>query len=335
MFIPELTERFQTQAATMENQSVLHFGSPDEELSALSSGAAICPIANWIRIRATGSDRAKFLHNFCTNDINGLPTGHCCEAIFTDVKARTLAYAFVLAEESSHEIWMPTESAEGLLQHLNRYIITEDVTVEAVDGDSTTFAVIGNKAIEIAETATEQTAEFNTCQLSESVASMCREWNHQPIVIVSVPAKSGLDCWNLLTAGEALPSGEWLFDHQRICEGLPIFGQDISSDNLAPEAGRNSQAISYTKGCYLGQEPIARIDAMGHVNKQIFKCEATADSADESPAPVMLSSVSKIGTGSKPALTMLAVKTVNGDENIMARASDGQTYRLKVTPAKA
>lgn len=335
MFTSDLVERFQSQSAQIKDHSVLHFGSPDKELNALSFGAVVCPIQNWIRIRATGSDRAKFLHNFCTNDINGLPTGHCCEAIFTDVKARVLAYAFVLAGKSSHEIWMPAESAEGLLKHLNRYIITEDVTIELIGSNYTTFAVIGNKAIEIAETASEQAAAFNTCQLSDHVASMCREWNQQPIVFVSVPAVSGLDCWARLTAGEAVPTGEWVFDHQRICEGFPIFDQDISADNLAPEAGRNSQAISYTKGCYLGQEPIARIDAMGHVNKQIFKCEATEDSANESSAPVMLSSVSRIGVGPKPGLTMLAVKAVNGDENIMAKASDGQTYQLKVTPAKA
>lgn len=328
MFTPELVKVFQSQSAQMEDQSVLHFGSPDDEKNALATTAVVCPIQNWIRIRATGNDRAKFLHNFCTNDIKGLATGHCCEAIFTDVKAKVLAHTFVLAGDDCHEIWMRSEAQEGLLKHLNRYIIVEDVNIEAVGGDHTTFAVIGSQAIDVA--AVPQATEVNLCQLSGDVAAMCREWNQQPIVVVSVSAESAVDNWKRLTAGMAIPSGEWLFDHQRICEGFPIFGQDISSDNLAPEAGRNAQAISYTKGCYLGQEPIARIDAMGHVNKQIFKCEATIAATDESAATMNLSSVSKIGTGSKPALTMLSVKSVESDDNIVAKTQDGQTYELKV-----
>jgi folate-binding protein YgfZ len=55
----------------------------------------------------------------------------------------------------------------------------------------------------------------------------------------------------------------------RLEAGFPWYGQDISEENLAPEVGRDPQAISYVKGCYLGQETIARIDALGHVNRML------------------------------------------------------------------
>jgi folate-binding protein YgfZ len=82
---------------------------------------------------------------------------------------------------------------------------------------------------------------------------------------VSLPAETGA------TAAE--------FERLRIRERFPIINQDMSLENMAPEAERNSSAISYVKGCYLGQEPIARLDAMGHVNRSL-RCVETATAAE-------------------------------------------------------
>jgi folate-binding protein YgfZ len=65
------------------------------------------------------------------------------------------------------------------------------------------------------------------------------------------------------------PAGADVWTAIRIEAGLPLYGVDITDDNLAQEVGRTKSAISFTKGCYLGQEPIARIDAMGHVNREL------------------------------------------------------------------
>ncbi len=66
-----------------------------------------------------------------------------------------------------------------------------------------------------------------------------------------------------------MPAGTAAFDALRTEAGFPLYGIDITDANLAQEVNRTAQAISFTKGCYLGQEPIARIDAMGHVNQQL------------------------------------------------------------------
>jgi tRNA-modifying protein YgfZ len=70
----------------------------------------------------------------------------------------------------------------------------------------------------------------------------------------------------LLAAG-AVACEEGAFDAVRLESGTPLFGRDITEDNLPQEIRRDAQAISFTKGCYLGQETVARIDAMGHVNR--------------------------------------------------------------------
>src|SRR5690606_8042294 len=71
------------------------------------------------------------------------------------------------------------------------------------------------------------------------------------------------------------------FESLRIDAGFPHYGIDISEDNIAQEAARNEQAISFTKGCYLGQEPIARLDAMGHTNRQLCRLHVDTDAAPQ------------------------------------------------------
>ena len=109
----------------------------------MSSPVTATLLPGLIRIRSKGDDRAKFLHNFCTNDINSMQSGTTCEAFFTSAKARIIGHGYILAGEGYHEIWMLPGNESSLLEHLNRYIISEDVTFESMTADHAAMAVIG------------------------------------------------------------------------------------------------------------------------------------------------------------------------------------------------
>ncbi|MDA1230769.1 MAG: hypothetical protein O2856_08345, partial [Planctomycetota bacterium] len=104
------------------------------------------PIARLSRLIVTGKDRAKYLHNFCTNNIKELGNGKSCEAFFCDVKARVIAHGYVLAFDECLEIWMVAGDEAGLLKHLNRYIITEDVSINSVTELTAVFAAFGTSS---------------------------------------------------------------------------------------------------------------------------------------------------------------------------------------------
>lgn len=339
MFSAPFIDVIRSHSGYINDNIIEHFGAPSVELTSLETDSVICPISNLIRIKATGRDRAKFLHNFCTNDINGLPVGSACEAIFTDVKARTLAHAYILAGESSHEIWMLPGDQQTILNHLNRYIITEDVVIEAVDFDFTTFVLAG-PTTDAVLTASDcvQMAHLseNACGLSKGISTLKVIWNNLPTMFVSVPVDAAATIWKQLLEAGATAAGNFVFEHLRIQEGFPVCGQDLTSENMAPESGRNTKTISYTKGCYLGQEPIARLDAMGHVNKQLFLCNAAeVDSPEDFESLLIAASISPLETQSWPALAMLKVKTVNEGNQILARTKDGRCVSLTVvTPDK-
>ncbi len=256
----------------------------------------------FLRLLAGGRDRAKFLHNFCTNNIKALPAGSACEAFFTDVKARILAHGYVLAFKNTHEIWISPGDPAGLLKHLNRYIITEDVAIVADDPTSTTLcfhadeksltavrAEQGTRAGDILPddaltTVVNQSLSFRlgsdetaqaTVVTGSLVTGLLVTWANQPLLFLNGPAEPLVEIGSRLTSAgvSALMSDE--IESLRINERYPLIGRDMTSENLAPEAERNVRAISYTKGCYLGQEPIARLDAMGHVNRALRLVEIT------------------------------------------------------------
>lgn len=215
------------------------------------------------RIIVTGNDRASFLHNFCTNNIRDLKAGHAVEAFFADVRARVLGFGYVVATESRHEIWQPVASPERLFKHLSRYVIREDVQfVVPADDGIVVFRTDGDSG----------SASLSMAVPGSSGLGMLLpfSWNNQSLFAVTKEYSAPTEMVaGLVRSSQQVSASE--FNALRIAERFPVPGVDITDEHLAPEAGRNAPAISYTKGCYLGQEPIARLDAMGHVNR-LLKC---------------------------------------------------------------
>ena len=244
------------------------------------------PLSALSRLIVTGKDRAKYLHNFCTNNIRELQPGKACEAFFCDVKARVIAHGYVLAFDDCLEIWMLGGDEAGLLKHLNRYIITEDVTITSETESTAAIAAIDTISANILlfsahepELLLRESLRCGRLQIRRqdrtffTGTAICLIWAGTPMLWMAVPKD---DC--PMTGQAESDRLKTQFEQLRIRERFPIINQDMSIENMAPEAERNSSAISYVKGCYLGQEPIARLDAMGHVNRAL-RCVAAATSA--------------------------------------------------------
>ncbi|NNJ26691.1 YgfZ/GcvT domain-containing protein [Alienimonas chondri] len=190
-------------------------------------------LTGWTRLSATGADAAKFLQNFCTNDLLKTLASDAagCEAFFTSEKARVLGHGWLLRGENDAVEFVGTPGqGPGLIAHLSKYALMEDVEFADRTGEPLWFQTSPD-----AETADgwppEDPLDRGTFHLSD------------------VP-------------GDATP----LSEAARIAAKLPLIGTDLTDANLCMEADR-PWAISYTKGCYLGQEPVARVRALGRVNK--------------------------------------------------------------------
>ncbi len=230
------------------------------------------------RLAVSGPDRAKFLHNLLTNEVKRLPVGRGCEAFVTSPQGRTLAFVIVLAAEDAILLGTDPGGTTLLLPHLAKYGVFDDVAIEDHLSASTfEYHVAGPAAEEIVRRCLDQLPE------SADLAHVKVSLGGQPVRLVrespaglagltligNIEAERPVKHSLLATGGELglVEAGPEMFEVLRIEAGTPVFGKDITEKNLPQEIGRDARAINFVKGCYLGQETVARLDALGHVNQ--------------------------------------------------------------------
>ena len=246
---------------------------------ALTSAAGFVEIDDWSCIEVSGADRAKFLHNMCTNDVLDLTQGQGCEAFFTDVKAHVLAHVLVTCREESLVLTRSAPQVADLIGHLDRYVIREHVQICNRTSDVRYLFVGGaNFGDKLGDVAA------NPIHLDRSSVPLARTpveiggvscalirfpIAEPPAWLIECPRIAvGQVCDQLASAGVTRCDRE-AWEAVRIENGFPLDRVDITEQNLPQEIARNQQAISFKKGCYLGQETVARIDALGHVNQTL------------------------------------------------------------------
>jgi folate-binding protein YgfZ len=224
-----------------------------KEYAALRGGRGLAPLNGWTYLSIAGADRQKFVHNFSTNDVKRLKPAESCEAFFTNAKGKIVGHGLVGCLESELLFFGAPKQGPRLVEHLDRYIIREDVQLREVSSERCGFLACDGRAHD-----SSCLAEFDWDLIGDSRAR-----------VVLYRASEADDVLLHAAKSEITIVGRDAFDAARIEAGFPIYGVDFDDSNLPQEIGRNRQAISFTKGCYLGQETVARIDALGHVNQQI------------------------------------------------------------------
>ncbi len=255
------------------------------EYDAAIAGAGVVRLRDWSTVRAAGNDRATFLHNMCTNDVKRLKVGEGCEAFFTDVKGKVVAHGFLLAGTDAIEILMVPGTTGRLISQLDRYIIREDVALSDKSLEVAWMLLFGKQATGALErvigvgvgelSAAWAHRAFDVAGVAVQVAWCEVPWIGGYLIGCSTNSAPGIEA-KLIAAGATLGS-ETLWNTVRVESNWPLWGVDFDESNLPQEVARDAQAISFRKGCYLGQETVARIDALGHVNKQLAAIRLEGD----------------------------------------------------------
>jgi folate-binding protein YgfZ len=260
----------------------LHYGDPDAEYRAAREGAALFDLSHRGKVELTGPEAAAFLHNLLTNDIKGLPYSHGCESCLCNAQARVLAYALVYrlkvfddsAYLTSHDaFWLDLDPGLGekAARHLDRHLISERAEIADRTAAFSHLHLAGPQAAALAEQdGIKGLAARELMQNGWGADTVQIRRNDRlgvPGFDVVCPAGKAEWYWNHWLGRGARPAGLRAEDTLRVEAGTPVYGRDVTEANLAPEVGRTPQAISYAKGCYLGQEPIVRLRDLGHVNR--------------------------------------------------------------------
>lgn len=243
------------------------------QYAALTTAVGLADWGDRNQLELTGADRAIFLHNLSTNDFKSLAAGQGREAFVTNPQGKILGHVLAFIGDESLVLEMPTGQSEPLAAHFDRYIIREDVVVHDRSQEWTEWLLSGPQSPELLRKLTGE--EPPTKPLAHAKAAIAGRdvWLRRAELLgaagylVACRRAEGEEVSAAIVAGGAVPCGAEVVDACRIEAGFPLYGRDITNDNLPQEVDRNPLAISFQKGCYIGQETIARIDALGHVNK--------------------------------------------------------------------
>ncbi|HUP05337.1 MAG TPA: hypothetical protein VMU19_15170 [Bryobacteraceae bacterium] len=240
-----------------------------EGYDALRGGAAWIDLSARGRIVARGRDRARFLHNLTSNEVKKMTAGQGCYAFLLTPQGRIQGDLLLFCFEDRFLMETEPELREKIPAHLRRYIVADQVELEDVTASAAELGLEGPDAARILETLGAPAPET--------------AYAHAPCgaAVVANASLTGQPGFRIFCAPEA--AADWIGRFEsagakaataedcrlvRIENGKPRYGEDILETSL-PQETQQMDAVSFTKGCYIGQEIVERIRARGHVNRKL------------------------------------------------------------------
>jgi aminomethyltransferase len=268
---------------------------------ALRERAAWLDLSTRGKIRVTGEDRARLLHAMTTNEVQKLHPGQGCYTFFLNAQGRILADANLLCFADHLLLDTEPETREKLFAHLDHYIIADDVTLADDTARLATIAIEGPQA----------SAAVSALALPEPAAPCAFALEGQRLVarlsstgaggfFVILPAVDKDALCERLRAGGVPEASVAEARIVRIEHGLPRYGEEITERYLVQETGQ-MQAVSFDKGCYLGQEIVERVRSRAQIHRVLRRLEI------DSPTPPAPGAKLHLPTGEPAAEVASAV----------------------------
>jgi len=238
-------------------------------------GAGLIDLSSRGRLRVSGSEATMFLNGLITNDMKTLAENRWMPAAFPTVQGRLIGAVRVVRLKDAFVIDTDAESHEAVLKTVSRFTLAGDFHVKDLTTETALLSVQGKRAVEVVEKV-----------LETSVSDLPRDgvletnWQNTPVTIIRathtaedgfdilIDSAEGAQLRQALIDADAQTVSPDVFEVLRIEAGIARFGHDMDETNVVTETNLDD-AVSYTKGCYVGQEIIVRIKHRGHVAKKL------------------------------------------------------------------
>ena len=298
--------------------------APQTETGALLFGAAAHDLGWLHRIAVRGEDRFRWLSGMVTNGVETLPEQAGAYNLVLNAQGRIQGDCYLWRTGDALELEVTAEQSEALLAHLDRFIIMDDVELTPIAAQSA-LGIAGPHADAIleklglpvpaelsGETGAVEGIPIQVFRGYGTVVPHYALWAD----LEQIPA-----LWQMLLAAGATAVGAGSLEILRVAEGIPAYGIDIQSRDLAQETAQE-RALSFTKGCYLGQEIVERIRSRGQVHRHLRSLELIPDGSAELPLIGAELRVAGSAPEAKPAGTLTSVASLQlpGGHRIFAIA---------------
>jgi folate-binding protein YgfZ len=267
----------------------VRYGPVAEEYRALREGCGLADRSWTGRLELLGADRQRFLNAYVTCDVKSLAPGEGAYGFITNPQGRILADVVVLVHEDRLWLQLPPGREEAVASHLEKYILADRVEVRRL-ADMLPISLAGPRAA----------AALGAVELPGEDWRHARATIHGTEVELQRTPRLGVEAYTLWVSASIArllverlleepavrPAGLEALEILRTEAGIPRCGRDFGPENFPQETGAE-EAVSYTKGCYLGQEVVARIHYRGGVQKALRGLVFAAGSAPQPGAPLL------------------------------------------------
>jgi folate-binding protein YgfZ len=267
------------------------------EYEAIAHAAGILDLPHAGVLRLSGGDRVRFLNAMVTQDVATLPAGRARPALLATTKGKMVAELLVLSRADDLLVLVLQGPVARVVEALESHIIADDVALEDLSGAHGVVAIEGPKSRDLVwrifarEPLPLEPLAFTENEYQGMRATVLRHsvaGGRGMLVIVDREHLPRMREY-LVQGGigmDAFEVGRAAWNTRRIESGLPWFGADIGEDNFPAECGLDASHVSFEKGCYLGQETIARMHHRGHPNWRLVGLSTA--SADVPPTGTSL-----------------------------------------------
>jgi folate-binding protein YgfZ len=271
----------------------LDYGDAAAEYAAVRRGVGLLDRSPDGVLEVTGRDRAAFLHAMLTNDVKSLAAGQGCAAALLDVHGKVQVFLLVWVLDERILVVTPPGLAEKTEQDLDKYLFSEKAYFRNATGERALFVLAGPEAPATAARLTGAAVpERFWSHVDTSVDGVAVRLvrggaeTGEAEVWIGGPVADAPRLWNAMMTAGARPVGLTAFDTLRIEAGTPLLGHDADDAVLLPEVPFEDR-VSYTKGCYIGQEVVVRIRDRGHVNRMLRGLVLEGEQIPRAGAPIM------------------------------------------------
>lgn len=259
-----------------EQTTVLHYGNPAAELHSAKNGNIISNLDQYRLLRFSGEDTQLFLSNLLSSDVRKLQPGECQHSTFSTPKGRMLASMLIIRTSADYLVLMPTEIAEAMQRKLSMYILRSKVKASAQGTEEILLGIAGPAASQTLEECFGA-GTTNAMQAAMLGDSLLINLDHQCWIVLTSPAKA-VEVFDALRQRSFFAVGRNAWDWRWIQRGFAWIYTETQEQFVAQMANMECiGAVSFNKGCYPGQEIVARTQYLGKLKRRMSLVHIDAD----------------------------------------------------------
>lgn len=294
---PQWQVFLQDQGAVLEGGRVLHFGDPEAERRAARDDDVLVELSELSLIRAHGADALGFLNGQLSNDLRRLDDAHSQLSSYNSPKGRMLAVFRVFRRGEDYLLQLPAALAEEILKRLRMYVMRSKVTLEIADHELQRIGISGPRAEQLVREAIGAAPADSDGCIARSEVTALRLPGPLPRFELIAPTPDAMTLWKRLASGvrrTGSPVWRWL----DIQAGVPnVFPGTV--EEFVPQMANLELlgGVDFKKGCYPGQEIVARMQYLGRLKQRMYRAQVQASALPRPGDPLYAPALSEQSVG--------------------------------------